>query len=402
MKILLLAPHPFYQERGTPIAVDLLLRVLSGLGHTVDVLTYPEGEDRAYPGVRIHRLAAGRWARGVPPGPSWKKLALDARMLPRALAMARMGNYDLIHAVEEATLMAYLIGRRSGLPYVYDMDSSIARQLVEKYPLLRPALAPLARAEACALRHAAGVLAVCDALAEIARAAGARRVDVLRDIALLDRGASFEPGALRRSWNAPGTVFLYAGNLERYQGIDLLLHSFARAGLPAARLVIAGGAARQIAAYRDLAARLNLADRVLFLGHQPVTRLAELCEAADVAVSPRMRGGNTPMKIYSYMASGRALLATALPTHTQVLTDETACLASPTPEAMAEAMRQLDGDPERRARLGAAAQAEAARRYSWTAYRATAENFYRWIEAGIAARRRQSAPAPAATEAPAP
>ena len=69
MNILLLAPHPFYQERGTPIAVDLLLRVLSGLGHTVDVLTYPGGEDRVHPGVRIHRIAAGRWARGVPPGP---------------------------------------------------------------------------------------------------------------------------------------------------------------------------------------------------------------------------------------------------------------------------------------------------------------------------------------------
>jgi hypothetical protein len=50
MNILLLAPHPFYQERGTPIAVDLLLRVLAERGEQVDVLTYHEGEDRAYPG----------------------------------------------------------------------------------------------------------------------------------------------------------------------------------------------------------------------------------------------------------------------------------------------------------------------------------------------------------------
>ena len=35
MNILLLAPHPFYQERGTPIAVDLLLHGLGVLGRTV-------------------------------------------------------------------------------------------------------------------------------------------------------------------------------------------------------------------------------------------------------------------------------------------------------------------------------------------------------------------------------
>ena len=44
MKILLLAPQPFYEERGTPIAVDLLLKALSDRGESVDVLTYPIGE----------------------------------------------------------------------------------------------------------------------------------------------------------------------------------------------------------------------------------------------------------------------------------------------------------------------------------------------------------------------
>ena len=46
MKILLLAPHPYYQERGTPIAVDLLVRVLSERGDQIDLLTYQNLGDR--------------------------------------------------------------------------------------------------------------------------------------------------------------------------------------------------------------------------------------------------------------------------------------------------------------------------------------------------------------------
>ena len=93
LNILLLAPHPFYQERGTPIAVNLLLQALSGQGHTVDVLTYHEGTDVAYPGVTIHRIRRPPFARNVPPGPSLKKILCDLFMFPKALGMA----LSLIH-----------------------------------------------------------------------------------------------------------------------------------------------------------------------------------------------------------------------------------------------------------------------------------------------------------------
>ena len=63
MKILFLAPQPFYTERGTPIAVRLAVASLCREGHQVDLLTYPEGEDIELPGMRLFR--AGR-----PPGES--------------------------------------------------------------------------------------------------------------------------------------------------------------------------------------------------------------------------------------------------------------------------------------------------------------------------------------------
>ncbi|MCX7007397.1 MAG: hypothetical protein NTY53_09155 [Kiritimatiellaeota bacterium] len=65
MRILLIAPQPFYQERGTPIAVDLLLRVLSERGDEVHVATFHEGADVVYPGVTLHRIPPPPLARGV-------------------------------------------------------------------------------------------------------------------------------------------------------------------------------------------------------------------------------------------------------------------------------------------------------------------------------------------------
>ena len=102
MKILLLAPQPFYEERGTPIAVDLLLKALSDRGESVDVLTYPIGEERQYPGVTIHRLPKIPGIRKVKPGPSLPKIVCDVVMMFRAARMARRTRYDVVHAVEES------------------------------------------------------------------------------------------------------------------------------------------------------------------------------------------------------------------------------------------------------------------------------------------------------------
>lgn len=54
--ILPVAPQPYYEPRGTPIAVHLLLDVLSELGYRVDVLTFPTGQAVSIPGVNIRRV----------------------------------------------------------------------------------------------------------------------------------------------------------------------------------------------------------------------------------------------------------------------------------------------------------------------------------------------------------
>jgi glycosyltransferase involved in cell wall biosynthesis len=376
MKVLLLAPHPFYQERGTPIAVDLLLQSLSARGHTVDLLTWHIGDNRSYPGVTLHRIPRIPFIHRVRPGFSAAKLMCDAVMTLSALRLACRTRYDVVHAVEESAFMAVLIRALRGTPFVFDMDSSMPLQIVEKSPACRFLLPLLTRVEAAAIRRADAVAAVCDSLADLARAAGARRVVLLRDVSLLPAG--IDPASVPPAFSLPGIVFLYVGNLERYQGIDLLLESFAlaRGARNDLTLAIAGGAEPDIAAGAAKAAALGVGGSVHFLGPRPVTEMAALFAGAHVLVSPRISGNNTPMKIYSYLDSGKPVLATDLPTHTQALNPDVALLAPPEPAAFSAALLRLANEPELRRALGARGRALAQSTYSRAAFREAAGRLY--------------------------
>jgi len=383
MNILFLAPHPFYQERGTPIAVNLLLQALSGQGHKVDVLTYHEGADVTHPGVTIHRIRRPLFANNVPPGPSLKKILCDLVMLPTALKMARKNQYDLVHAVEESVYIAMLIKRRRGIPYLYDMDSSLARQIAEKFGFLKFMLPLMARTEGAAIKGALGVVPVCDALADIARADGARKIILLRDISLLQPATDHDREVVRQLIpDNHRPCFMYLGNLETYQGADLMLESFARfiKGGGNADLIVAGGKESDIKRYQEKVVALGITLQTRFLGHQPVSRMAALFEAADILVSPRIKGNNTPMKIYSYLASGKAILATALPTHTQVLTNEVALLTASDVESFTAGMAKLAHDKPLREQLGQAARQLAQQSYSRESFCNTALELFDWVK----------------------
>ena len=185
MRVMLLAPHPLYQDRGTPIAVSMLLRVLSEQGHEIDVVTYHEGSDLDIENVTLHRIPRLPLVRGIRPGFSWKKLPCDAAMFAVALRLVMTRRYDLVHAVEESAFIARLLKWGFGIPYVYDMDSSLPQQMVEKFDWLAPIAPFMAFFEGIVVRNAAAVVPVCEALAESIAGFRPRKVALLTDVSLL-------------------------------------------------------------------------------------------------------------------------------------------------------------------------------------------------------------------------
>ena len=393
MKILLLAPHPFFQARGTPLAVRTVLEFLSGRGHHVDILTLHEGEDLAIPNCRIYRIPAIPGVRNVRPGFSLKKVLCDAVMFASCLRMVHRKRYDLIHAVEESAFIAAAAGAVSGVPYIYDMDSSLAEQMVEAYPSLHFVLPVLRYCESVAVRRSMGVLTVCAALEDVALAhSPGKPVGRVEDSTLLSKpssGLRTSNGYSPLPEDATRPLAMYVGNLERYQGIDLMLDGFRHAlyRVPDASLVIVGGREEDIQHYQLVAAQLGIRPKVHFLGPRPVDVLPSLLRQADVLVSPRVKGLNTPMKIYSYLDSGTAVLATRLRTHTQVLDDRSAYLVDPEPEAFGAGLAALLSDPALRQRLANHAKQYVQEEFTPEAARRKLGSFYSAMEAKAAEAR---------------
>lgn len=370
MRILFLAPQPFHEVRGTPLAVAALTSTLGELGHDVDLLTFPQGAAWSAPHVRhlrSMRLAGPR----VRPGFSTAKALQDLPFAARSVRLARSGRYDVVHAVEESALLVAPFLPR-GVKFVVDMDSDLGEQLAQSKSALARALGPMAvRLHDRALRRADLAIVINARLEDAARRV---RPDLpihrLEDpplvsaLTAIDRAAAVE---LRRDLaigDAP--VALYTGNFEAYQGVDLMAAAVANAG-PAV-LVFVGGEPEDIAAVKGRMDEAGLA-RVRFAGKQAPETLPKWMALADVLVSPRTLGGNTPFKIYTYLASGKPIVATRLDTHTQVLSDDTAFLVEPTPAALGEGIARALASPAERARRAGNGRALLEREYSTARYR---------------------------------
>jgi glycosyltransferase involved in cell wall biosynthesis len=154
--------------------------------------------------------------------------------------------------------------------------------------------------------------------------------------------------------------------------VDLVVES--AAAVPEVTVVFMGGEPAEIERLR--ARSQAQGSRCVFAGKRPPEQLPRFLAITDVLVSPRCQGANTPFKIYTYLASGKPLVATRIHTHTQLLDDTTAVLVEPTPAGLADGMRRAIADPEEARRRADAGRALIEREYSAARYLEKVERAY--------------------------
>jgi glycosyltransferase involved in cell wall biosynthesis len=372
-RVLFLSPQPFFEWRGSPIRVGFDVQALAELGFEVDLLTMPVGQNRDIPGVRVLRVPNLLGVRALPIGPSPAKAVLDLALCVQALRLTGRRRYAVVHGVEEAGAIALAAARRCGARVVFEKHSDPGSH--RQGAIRNAVLAAYGRVERHTIRRADAVICTGAGLARQARATGTRAaVHCIPDIpSSLVCADSAQVQALRaRFCAAPDEVLaMYVGSFAVYQGIDLMFDAIphvaaARKGI---RFVIFGGTAGEIETRRRRLAAQGCAGAVTFAGFIAPDELPHALAAADILLSPRLSGVNTPLKLLDYLKAGAAIAAVDSPANRLILDEGTAVLTAPDAAAFAAGIVRLAGDGALRRGLGAAGRRLQETDYSYAVFK---------------------------------
>lgn len=366
MKVLVIAPQPFFSPRGTPFSVYYRTLVTSELGVKVDLLTYGEGQDVDIPGVRIIRIPRFKYLGNVKIGPSILKLFLDIFLILWAVALLSINRYDMVHAHEEAVFFSRFLKPIFRFKLIYDMHSSLPQQLTNfSFTTSKALIGLFEKLENSCIEKADAIITICPDLSNYVLK---RISDREKQKHFLIENSIFEPVKLyntteklplkdQNTKTLPKTlpsgrkIIGYAGTLEPYQGIEILVKSFSYVldEEPDAFLLIVGGTDRQVSHYREMARENGILSNCLFTGRVNQLLAKHYSAKASVLISPRSSGTNTPLKIYEQLASGIPLVATRIYSHTQVLDENVAILVDTDPKEMAIGILEAFGEKGRQA-----------------------------------------------------
>jgi glycosyltransferase involved in cell wall biosynthesis len=374
MKILMIAPEPFFEPRGTPFSEYFRIKALCHMGHTIDLVTYPLGQDKQIKGLQIFRSLRPPFVKSVKTGPSISKIFLDFFLFFKAAGRLLRGRkkYDIIHTHEEASIMGAFFSSITKIPHLYDMHSSLVQQMTNfGFTKSKIIVGFFKWLEKKSLKNAASTIVICRALYDYASTITAKEkltiienfIDENPTAADLDQERLNQ--VKKELGKGENKIIMYTGTLEKYQGIPLLIESMTH--LPGNfRLVLIGGKPKQIEEVKHLVKTNQLTGRVLILGQKKPDEIPYYLGAADVLVSPRTLGTNIPLKIYAYLKSGIPVVATNLYTHTQSINQDIAILTDPDPGKFAGGI--LDAVSEKGKIISKNANAFSQKNYSFERY----------------------------------
>jgi glycosyltransferase involved in cell wall biosynthesis len=401
VKILYFADIRFPLERANGIQTMETCHALARRGHDVHLVVRPDTHAPprdpfeyydlpAIPGLVVERAPAG----GPPLARRMGYLAFAAT---RALGA---GRADLV-MTRDLSVASLLLRLPSRPPVVYEshgyapeVASALPALVSTATPPAASKLARLAKRESFVWRHADGYVTITSGLASAQNARfGARsRVVVVPDGTRIPSSGTRPPDSGRvDGTGSAGPVARctvgYAGHLYAWKGVDVLLEAVAQ--VPGVRCLVAGGHDQEpdLARLQALAGRIGVENRVTFTGHLPPSDVPGVLARADILALPNPASAisthaTSPLKLFEYMAAGKAIVASNLPAIREVLThDANALLVTPgDPGALAAAIRRLAGDPALRETLAAAARTAVAE-YSWDRRAERLEAFFTEVRA---------------------
>ncbi|HXG54718.1 MAG TPA: glycosyltransferase family 4 protein [Vicinamibacterales bacterium] len=374
MRILYFADIRFPLERANGIQTMETCHALAGRGHEVRLVVKPDTRSPARDPFAFYGL------------PNDRSLVIERARTPSGAGLLQRAAYlsfafgrafgrhrgDIILTRDLGVASGLLrVPRRMRAPLVYE-SHGYAPEVAAAMPGLVATAAPptpaklkrLAAREAHVWHAASGYVTITAGLAGAlaARFGPRERVAVVPDGMRMPREATAPPS---------NRVVAYAGHLYAWKGVDVLLRAIAQ--VPDARALIVGGHEEEsdIGRLRTLASQLGIVDRVTFTGHVEPSKVAAYLALASVVALPNPASAistqfTSPLKLFEYMAAGRAIVASDLPAIREILRDnENAVLVEPgRVDALAEGIRRVLDNRALADRLARSALGDAPQ-YTW-------------------------------------
>ncbi len=302
--------------------------------------------------------------------------------------MLARNRYDLIHSHEEAAFFATLLARIFRVKHLYDMHSSLPKQLENfNFANYRPVVKLFEVFERWTVKSCDAMITIGPDLEQHAKRIKptVKLVTIENTAVGYDRDKINERSIqdLRLELGLDGKLpIVYTGTFEAYQGLELLVHSakVLKSSHPEIVFVLVGGKPKQIESFERVISDHQLNDLFRLVGTVPIDEVWKYLLLAEILVSPRIEGTSVPLKIYTYMQAGKPIVATDLLAHSLVLDKENAVLVSPTEGEFSQGLLKVIENPELRHRLGARSKQLADQRNSPGEYLSRVERVYRLLE----------------------
>jgi glycosyltransferase involved in cell wall biosynthesis len=364
--VLVVAPTPYFADRGCHVRIYEEARALQARGVEVLVVTYPLG--RTLDPIPTSRTIRVPWYRKLEAGPSVHKVYIDALLLAKTFAETRRFRPHVVHAhLHEGASIALAARVATRVPFVFDIQGSLADELAAHgmgggsgavYAFARRVERFLYRRSDALIVNSAAAAGMLER--EFGVSAG--RVTVAPDAV---SARPVEPSAaadVRRLLElGDGPVIGFLGLMNAYQGMDLLIEALPRVfeKRPDATGLLMGFPDE---AYRRRAEAAGLGSRVRFTGRVPYEEVTTMLSATTVAVSPKVTSSEGNGKLLDYMAAGLPVVAFDTPVNREILGDDGVLVAQQDAGALADALIATLDEPEGR---GERLRRRAAEQFSW-------------------------------------
>ena len=366
MRILHILDHSIPLHSGYTFRTLAILQQQRALGWETFHLTGPKQGPVA---AEEEQVDGWHFYRTPPPGglldgiPGLAEIELMGEIAHRIEEIAKRIRPHILHAHSPVlnAIPALRVGRRLGIPLVYEMRASWEDAAVDhgtarvgglRYRLSRGL-------ETWALKRASAITTICEGLRGeiVARGIPAEKVTVIPnavDIEAFTLGGTPDPELRRALGLDEACVLGFVGSFYAYEGLALLMRALPviAAQVPRVRVLLVGGGSQE-AELKRLVSELGIADRVVFAGRVPHGEVQRYYDLIDLLVYPRLSMRLTelvtPLKPLEAMAQGRLLVASDVGGHRELIRDgETGVLfKAGDPDALAAAVVGLLREPQR-------------------------------------------------------